>query len=215
MVDTQELIQELSRQASPVTASRPYSHSIRLLGILLVYAGLTQWGLGVRPDMSVQFTRPAFVIEILLLGILSVSAALACVLVMYPDAYQRPALIRLPYACAGVTAGFVLVQWFMPWDARMIRPDAASHTVECAIFIAMAAVLPAMLIFILLKKAGATLMPVHAGALAVIAAASIGALTLRLAEANDDIAHLLIWHYLPTTGFAIIGALLGRWLLKW
>ena len=54
-----------------------------------------------------------------------------------------------------------------------------------------------------------------AGLLAVIAAVSVGAITLRLAEANDEIMHLLSWHYLPSIFFASLGALLGRYLLRW
>lgn len=58
-------------------------------------------------------------------------------------------------------------------------------------------------------------MPLQAGFIAVIAAVSVGAITLRLAEPNDQIAHLLVWHYLPSVFFASLGALLGRYLLRW
>jgi hypothetical protein len=57
--------------------------------------------------------------------------------------------------------------------------------------------------------------PLQAGAFAVLTASTIGALTLRLAEENDSIVHLVQWHYLPTLFFAVLGAFAGKWLLKW
>lgn len=214
MVNTEQFIQNLSAQATSVNTVRPATYITRLLCVLLVYGSLAQWGLGLRDDLSVQLTRPFFVLELLLLSILLVSSAIASVLAMYPDAYQKRILIKLPYIFAGLIVGLIFVQLFTPQDPRMVMPDKDSHTVECALFIAMASALPAMLIFTLLRK-GATLTPLQAGTLAVITASSIGALTLRLAEAEDDILHLLTWHYIPSIGFAMVGALLGRWLLKW
>jgi hypothetical protein len=49
----------------------------------------------------------------------------------------------------------------------------------------------------------------------VLAASGVGCLTLRLAELNDSIEHLLQWHYVPTLLFAAGGAMIGKWLLRW
>jgi hypothetical protein len=68
--------------------------------------------------------------------------------------------------------------------------------------------------FVLLRK-GASIRQLQAGSFAVLTATAIGCLTLRLSEENDSIMHLLQWHYLPTLLFAALGALAGKWLLKW
>lgn len=214
MVDTKQLVNDLSRQAAPATMARPGVYILRLLAFLVIYSLVMQWLLGFRTDISVQFGRPLFVMELLLLAGLLIASANACVLAMYPDQYQKRYVLRLPYVFAALIACMMGFQFFMLPDPRMMMPTPLSHSIECTQFIAVASLLPAALIFILLKK-GATLIPLQAGGLAIMTAWSIGALTLRLAEPIDEIYHLLVWHYIPILGFAIVGALLGRCVLKW
>lgn len=214
-MNTDELIANLSAKAAPIKAMKPRRYATFLLCILLVYAVCTQcWLEGFRPDLSAQLMRPLFVIELLLLVSMLISAALATVYAMFPDGSQHQWLMKSPYLFSGGMIALVMMQLFLPQDVRMVMPDATAHTHECTTYIAYASILPTLLIFGLLRK-GASVMPMQAGALAVIAAISVSALTLRLAEANDEISHLLIWHYLPTIIFASIGAGLGRFLLRW
>jgi hypothetical protein len=215
MKTTQTLIEQLSGEASLPTKPRsPRYWAVRLLVVLALYGVGAQFYLGLRPDLAMQCTRTLFVIEIALLAALLLASALASLLAMAPDAYQKTALLRLPYAIFATLVAIVAYQWFLPLDARMVMPEASGHHMECALFIAAAALLPSAMIFALLRK-GASVRPLQAGAFAVLTAGSIGALTLRLAEANDSIMHLAGWHYLPTFFFAAIGALLGKQLLKW
>lgn len=215
MVDTKQLIQDLSAEAAPVKIVRPERYAAFLLALLSVYAMCVQcWLEGLRPDLSTQLTRPLFVIELLLLAAMLVGASVASVYAMLPDGGERKTLMRLPYVFSGGMLALVAFQLFLPQDARMAMPDATSHTHECTVYIALSSILPAMIIFWLLRK-GASVMPMQAGLLAVIAAASVSAITLRLAEANDDIMHLLIWHYVPSLFFASLGAILGRFFLRW
>jgi len=102
----------------------------------------------------------------------------------------------------------------MPHDVRMVMPEISAHGMECALCIASVALVPSGLVFGLLRK-GTTVRQLQAGSFAVLAASAIGGLTLRLAEANDSILHLVQWHYVPTLLFAGLGAMLGKYLLKW
>jgi hypothetical protein len=215
MGDTNQLIQALSAEATPVRVIRPQRYATFLLALLSLYAVCAQcWLEGFRPDLAMQLTRPLFMVELLLLAAMLVSSSIASVYAMLPDGAQRKTLMRLPYLFSGGMLALVIFQLFLPQDARMVMSDAASHTHECTQYIALSSILPAILIFGLLRK-GASVMPMQAGLLAVIAAVSVGAITLRLAEANDEIMHLLTWHYLPSIFFASLGALLGRTLLRW
>jgi len=215
MVDTKQLINQLSAEATPIKVVRPERYAALLLALLSIYAICAQcWLEGFRPDLAMQLTRPLFILELLLLAAMLVSSAVASVYAMLPDGAQRKTLMRLPYLFSGGMLALVIFQLFLPQDARMVMPSATSHTHECTMYIAFSSILPAALIFGLLRK-GASVMPMQAGLLAVIAAVSVGAITLRLAEANDEIMHLLTWHYLPSIFFASLGALLGRYLLRW
>jgi len=215
MVDTQQLIRELSSQASPVKLLRPARYAMLLLVTLSIYAVCAQcWLEGFRPDLAVQLVRPLFIGELFLLMAMLVSATVAAAYAMLPHAaYQKP-LMRLPYVFSGLMLALLTFQLFLPQDTRMVMSDETSHTHECTMYIALSSMLPAALIFGLLRK-GATIVPGAAGVLAVIASVSVGALTLRLAEVNDEITHLLTWHYVPSVFFAALGALIGRFLLRW
>ncbi len=109
----------------------------------------------------------------------------------------------------------VLGGWgVMPIGGLPSIPTGAFHKIECTICIMFVAIIPAILIFTILKK-GATIKPLQAGSFTVLAASSLGYLILRFSEANDAISHLLIWHYLPMICFAILGAVIGKFFLKW
>lgn len=212
---TDDIIKDLSNEIN-VDSSMPAPAywNVRLLSVLLFYAALVQLFLGFRTDLWMQFSRPLFTLEITLQLLLLVSSTVACVLSMYPDAYQKTWFLSVPYAVFLAQTVFLLLQLLMPQDARMVMPEPSTHAMECAICIASVALVPSAMIFAILQK-GASVRPWRAGAYAVLAASAIGCLTLRLSEANDSIAHLLYWHYLPTVIFATVGAWLGRYLLKW
>ena len=215
MTDTTTLIASLSSEAhAPVVVRTPAYWSGLLITVLAVYGVVAQLTLGLRPDLAMQFNRPLFALEIGLLAVLLLASIVASVLAVYPDAYQKPKLLILPYVLLLFLLGAVISQLFMPIDMRMMMPLPSAHAMECAICIGSVSLIPSALIFALLRK-GASVHPFQAGSFAVLSAGSIGCLTLRLAEANDSIMHLASWHYLPTLIFASIGAVFGKWLLKW
>lgn len=214
MADVEGLICKLAKEASPVAPlSDPSALSMRVYGVLIAYALVVLAILGIRPDIAVQLQRPFYAAEIaILLGIM-LSGARAAIYLASPDLWQRPQVLRVPlYMAAGLIA-LLTVQFFLPSDARMVFPIDA-EPMECALCIGAAAIIPSALLFVFLRK-GASVRPLIAGTCAVLAAASAGSIALRLAEANDALMHLTLWHYLPTLAFAVIGALTGKYCLKW
>lgn len=214
-MDTQELIAKLSRQTPAKPQLRPPAFfALRSMAVLIAYGVGVQLCLGLRADIALQLARPLFAMEIALLAILTVSSTLAAIIAMYPDAYRSAWLLRLPFGVALVLVALLGMQFMAVHDVRMVIPGAGAHAMECALCIAATAIVPAALIFALLRK-GASVRPLRAGSFAVLAASGLGCLTLRLSEANDSLVHLVDWHYLPTLLFAVIGALVGRYLLRW
>jgi hypothetical protein len=215
MTDTETLIARLSSETNrPARPLSPRYWGTRLIGVLIIYAFGTQLYLGLRPDITLQLTRPAFAAEIILLVVLLLGSTAASVLAMYPDAYQKPRLLLLPYVLFTGLALFIGLQMLLPADIRMVMPAHAAVAMECTLCIGAVAIIPAVLIFALLRK-GASVRQFQAGFFAVLAASTIGCLTLRLAEMNDSMLHVTSWHYLPTLIFAAFGTVIGKRLLKW
>jgi len=214
-MNTEMLIASLSQQATPVTALRSPLYWGRLaVGVLAVYGLAVQYFLGLRPDLLLQFTRPLFALEIALLTLLTLTSIIAAILAMYPDAYQKPVLLKLPYGVFAGLAVLMTTQLLLPQDAAMVMPPLGAHAMECALCIGAVALVPSALLFTIIRK-GASVQRLNSGFFAVLAASGVGCLTLRLAEMNDSIVHLLQWHYVPTLLFAAVGALLGKLLLRW
>lgn len=215
-MNTDDLILRLSDDAPVRKLRSPAIYALGLLLVLLVYGlGVQIYLGGLRSDLAVQLMRPAYVAEILLLAALGLSSGMAAILCMYPDRHQHGKYQNLPFYVMGVLAVFLLVQFFLPAGPHMVIPagDFMAGT-HCTITIASTSALPSILMFGLIRR-GANVTPLRAGSLAVLTAFAIGCLTLRLNEVNDSLAHLLTWHYLPTLVFAMLGAILGRFLLRW
>ncbi|MDX2074632.1 MAG: DUF1109 domain-containing protein [Alphaproteobacteria bacterium] len=215
MTSTQNLIDDLSRDAKPAgPLQRPLPMVWRLAVLFVLYALIAQWQLGLRHDLALQFARPLFVVEIALLALVAASGIAAAVLTMAPDAYQKTNLLRLPYLLFALLLGIIIAQ--LPGTSPDILAAASQsqHGAECALCIAAVSMIPSALMFISLRR-GASTRQLQSGVYAVLAATATAGLTLRLAEANDVMIHLAVWHYLPTLLFAGAGALIGKWLLKW
>ncbi|MGE3769509.1 MAG: NrsF family protein [Bdellovibrionales bacterium] len=212
---TGDLITALSNEATRKPLRSPLHYATRLVLVVIVYGIAMVAFSGLRPDLPAPFLRPLFTAEVGLLLILALSSLTAAVHSMYPDAYQRPSLLRLPFIVLAAFALFMVAQLFMPIDPRMVIPDASKvNGMECTLSIAGFSILPSLIIFALLRK-GSSVKPLYAGAFATLAAAAAGCLMLRMIEPNDVISHLMLWHYLPTLAFAACGAAVANWLLRW
>lgn len=210
---TEELIAKLSSEQSKKTLKTPSYYASCFLITLIIYAIFIQSYLGLRVDLSVQLLNKSFLLEIFLLGALSVTSAMAAIFLIYPDCYQKKILIKIPNFLFAATIVFIAAQLLLPSESlQLITPN--SHNIECSICIAAVAIIPSLLLFNLIKKGAATSFK-KAGFFAILTTSGIGCLTLRLAEINDSAMHLLVWHYLPTLLFAGIGALIGKYFLKW
>lgn len=213
--NTQQLISSLAQDTlSAKQLPTPQYIALRLCSILFVYAIVIGFTLGLRSDLSLQFHRPFFLTEIFLLLSLVFSSIFSAVLLLFPDLYQKKYALYWPLYILGAFVLLLVLQSFLPLDARMVVPIGKVHAMECTICIASIAMIPSALIFVLLRK-GASVHPFLSGSYTMIASSSIGCLMLRLAEANDSILHLTLWHYIPTLIFASLGALIGKIFFKW
>ena len=210
---TEDLIKSLAADAPKKSLGTPLRSSLFLGAVLLVYAIAAQCLPGMRADIGTQLLNPLFSIEIVLLVALVMAGTVSSILSMYPDAYQYAFILKLPFIVFGALVFFMFSQLlFIPGMADRGHLDMAG--LVCTKCIAWITIIPAFIIFFILKR-GASVRPWSAGFYAVVTSAGIGCLVIRLEEVNNSLSHMMMWHYLPTLCLALVGASLGRLILKW
>lgn len=211
MKDFEQLVVQLAGEASMVKpAPHPYLLSLKLIGAGAAYLAVSLAVSGLRPDWTQAISQPWFVAEIVILFAVFVAASLSAALLSFPDLHQKRGLAFAPL---WMFALFLVVMWFA-WRADSPPAALPLHTIECTSCIVLVAFLPTAWTFYIMRNYAST--HFHwAGSVAILSAFSVGALWLRLQEANDSIAHVVEWHYLPTLAFAVLGLWIGRRLLKW
>jgi len=214
MTNIETLITDLSKDINATKSNRsPARKACLLIFVIAIYGLVVGFLLGLRPDIITQFARSFFALEIFLMFLLLITSVVASVISMYPDSYQKPTFLKLPYIVFIFLVVFVLYQIAMPVNELMVMP-IIDHGIKCALCIAAISIVPSAIIFAVLRK-GASVHQLESGVFAVLSASAVGCITLRLSESNDSLIHLVSWHYLPTFIFASIGAVLGKWLLRW
>ena len=208
---TESLIASLAELMEPVTpSSQPLVLFIKWLSGSLAYMLIMLLCFGLRGDLPQHLHAPLFLAETGLLACLVVTSGVSAIVLSFPDLYQRRWLAFTPV----LPLLLFLVTLYIEWLRDSPPSPEPPHGMECLLCISMFSLLPAAVLMLLLRRQAST----HyylAGAIALLAATSIGCLTLRLSEKTDSIAHLVKWHYLPMIGFGILGLWLGRKLLKW
>ena len=211
MTSTEKIIESLAQDAAIVKpAPHPFALSAKWLAGIVAYLALTLVYSGLRHDLMVQFQSTLFDAELLLLTAVIVSACLSAALLAFPDLHQKQFIVWTPVL---MLALFALVMTFS-WINNTHPTHLSGHSVECLIFISFLTLLPAAWIFYSIRKLAST-HPYQAGSIALLAAFSIGALSLRLSEPTNSIEHVLQWHYLPMIAAGLIGIGLGKIWLKW
>lgn len=211
MANIEELIGNLAQDAGPLKpAPHPALVSLAWMAAAAAYLALTLWISGVRPDLVQKFQEPWFVAEMAVLTLIFIATSLSAAVLGFPDLHQ---MRKAAVAPAGLFGLFMVILFFA-WRADTPPAPQPLHSIECTLSIALLALLPAAGTFFSLRKLAST----HnrwAGCVALLFAFSVGALWLRLQEANDSISHVVLWHYLPMLGIGLVGWWLGKRWLKW
>lgn len=211
---TNDLIAQLGDDDKRKKVISPKFYILGLAIVYAVYVVMVQSYLGIRDDLYTQLTRVLFSAEIGLLVLLLISSSIMSVFLLFPDNYQKTKWLNIPYYVFAALLVILGVQLFLPVHELQVLPEKEMHGMDCLICIFIVSIVPA-LISLFMIKSGATTQPIRAGSCAIFSATALGCLTLRIAEMNDYLPHLLTWHYLPIFVFATIGALVGRFFLRW
>ncbi len=211
MGDIEALIIRLAKDnAALQPAPHPVLLSLKWMGVALAYLMLMLLFSGIRPDFSQRLHESWLFAEMLALVVIFITTSFCAALLSFPDLHQMRSMVFAPVVAFTLFMLVLLVAW------QADQPPALTplHSIECTLSITLSALLPAAWTLYQMRKFATT----HygwAGTVALLYAFSVGAIWLRLYEVNDSIMHVLLWHYLPMSIFALVGWWLGKKIFKW
>ncbi len=209
-MQTNELINQLTKHTTPV---KPLMHPILQTGIWLLFSAFYFIALsafmGIREDLVEMVQQPLFSTELILATITALTAAVVAICLSVPDAYQKLWLRWI--AVVGFSALTLLLLYRLLATEHY---DDFMTGLGCSGEVCLYAFIPGVFLVLMLRRA-ATVHSGWAGAMCGLAVGLFGYIFLRLTEPNDDILHLMTWHYLPLLAIVALGTICGIRCLKW
>lgn len=209
---TEDLIQTLARDSYVQRLPHPGWRTMIWLAISTAYVAGFVAVMGLRPDIAAKLAEPRFVVEVGAAYMTSMMAAAAAFCSGCPGRSLWERFAPLPF----------LVLWlaslgegcWRDWlrfgpDGVVLHPDLICFPMIVAI-----SIVPALLIYIMIRRA-APIAPITTTALATLAAAALAAAALRLFHPQDVSIMVLVWQFGSVALLAGLGALFGQYLLPW
>jgi hypothetical protein len=169
--------------------------------------------LRIRPDLMNGAVWPAVSVKVLAAGLLAILAVRLALVLSEPGRSSRrwrrgllvvPALLAFALAVELARVGLI------DWQARL----AGMNQLRCIVVIPLLSLLPLLGLLVALRQ-GAVTRPGLAGSVSGLAATGIGATFYSLNCTDDSMLFVLAWYTLAALIVAIIGAILGRLMLRW
>ncbi|KKC37462.1 hypothetical protein WH87_13160 [Devosia epidermidihirudinis] len=211
---TEELIARLTADLKPVrpTAMRRLLIAV-LVPALLVSAGLMLIWLGLRPDISAAFGNMMFWTKLGYTAALALFGLVATLALSRPDGHIRWPWIAALLVLAGmVVAGFT--QLILAGPDNMMPLIIGSSALVCPLYVVVLS-LPVLAAALAALRRFAPGRPTLAGFAAGIMSGGIGASIYSFHCDENGLMFLALWYTLGIAVVAIIGAVAGRFLLRW
>jgi hypothetical protein len=208
---TDSLINKLAKDVKPVNKLRhPFIRFLFCILVAGIFVGGSVYFIGIRHDIIDAVDNKAFIAEILAALATGFLSALTANWLAIPDVRQQKWVVWLPFFPLSFFV-FMASYQFIIQPIHLAMPEAGA---ACVLDIIWLISLPAIVLFILLRRA-ATTHTKMASFMAVLSVLSFGYLCARLVCANDNLPHLLFWHYLPILIIGVFGAVMGSKILRW
>jgi hypothetical protein len=209
MTSTDDLIHSLAstagaRRSASLRAAFALAGAASLACALLLVVVV----IGIRPDFADMAVRMPFGFKLAYTGSLVVGTFVAVLYAATPGA-SATALYALSPTVVLLALGVLFDPTGFPIMGR--TSTAVVFCVSSIVFLA----LPAMVLTFGVMRKGAPTQPLFAGAVIGLLSASVGALAYTLACKNDGTAFVAIWYTAACAIMALIGAAVGRRVLRW
>jgi hypothetical protein len=211
---TDALIERLSEQAAPVRSGTVMRALILGLAIggAVSFVLMVLW-LGIRPDLMPAMHTGAYWMKFFYTLLFAASGLWTLERLARPGAGARPQMIleALPFAALAAWAAMQLMM--APADARMPMLMGSSHQV-CPWRIAILSLPIFVGVFWSLRRTAPT-RPIIAGAMAGLLAGAAGAFVYAFHCDESAVPFVALWYTFGISLGGILGAVLGRTLLRW
>jgi hypothetical protein len=179
-----------------------------------VISALIFWlRLGPRPDIAAVASDPRFLFKFAVTLLLAGTAIAAALRLARPGAAAAYWLVALAAAPALLVFGVLIELMLVPsdaWGARLVGTNWA----YCLTYVPLFS-LPLLAAALVAMRHGAPTRPALAGAVAGLVAGGLGGALYAAHCTDDSPLFLATWYTIAITGVTLLGALIGRWLLRW
>lgn len=213
-MNTDELIQALADRLEPTTPAAPLRALFAGLGAgVAVSMGLMLAWLGLRPDFMTAAGTPMFWVKFAYTLALGALAFWAAERMGRPGAPERPAWRRLELLVLGALAVGMI--------ALMLTPEAArakalmGHSALVCPWCILALALPILVGAMAGMRRLAPTRPAMAGGAAGMAAGGLGAFVYAFSCNESAMPFVALWYTLPIIVAGVLGAIVGRYALRW
>ncbi|MCO5064826.1 MAG: NrsF family protein [Rhizobiaceae bacterium] len=208
---TDELIHALQTDSPAQGASLATVLKLAFIAAILAAALAFFAMLGPRPDIAIAMGTMRFPFKFVVTVVLALSAASLFLPLARPGERGSAVVLLAAPAVVGIAA---LLELLVLSPASREAAWIGTNAMLCMTFIPLIGLGP-LAIFLAALRYGAPTRPALAGAVAGVLAGGIAA-TFYAAHCTDDSPlFVATWYTLAITGLAVLGALAGRFLLRW
>ena len=213
-MNTDALIDKLSAKAAPVSAAAMTRALLLGLGggVIVSFVLMDVW-LGIRPDLMPAMHTSMYWMKFFYTLLFAAAGFWTLERLSRPGASSRTQMIleALPFALLAAWASMKLMM--APMEARMPMLMGSSHQV-CPWRIIILALPVFAGVFWSLRRTAPT-RPMIAGAVAGLLAGATGAFIYAFHCDESAAAFVALWYTLGIAAMGLLGALLGRFVLRW
>jgi hypothetical protein len=209
-----DLIAQFSTDLRPVAPAAMRNRLLMWLaaGVVLSAVLMLAW-LGLRPDLAVAVGRPVFWAKFAFTLALTVLGFAAAVRLARPGGRLRgPAIGAFAVIAVTGAAGIVQIVGSAPGEIRTLVVGGSA--LLCPFYIVALSVPVLALSFVVMRRLAPTNLPA-AGFAAGLLSGAAGAWVYAFHCTESGLPFIAIWYTAGILATALIGAVLGRWLLRW
>ncbi|MCF8496703.1 MAG: DUF1109 domain-containing protein [Alphaproteobacteria bacterium] len=205
------LVDSLAEDLAPVCRlAHPLLRIAPWIAAAVLYTAGAIAFLGLRPDLSLKMSDPAFLFEVSLMAMMAFSAALASAWMCVPDRRGQGWVVPVPVTLLGV---FFLWSFVRSYAEGVLLPPL--HRDHCFISGLLMGAVPAAALVFLLRRGAATTCPSLMALMNILAVGGLGYIGLRLTCRMDTVGHACFYQLVSfLVGGAVLG-ILARRIYRW